>query len=58
LQVQNNFLSGLGDLLVNITVLTALDLGYNTFCSLSTALEAWATANDPDWKSTQNCEEP
>ncbi len=51
---ENNF-TDIGNGLVNLTTLVYLGLDHNKFCNLTPALEAWADTYDPDWASTQVC---
>ncbi len=58
LKLQRNNLTQLPDEMVNLTGLTTLDLGTNQLCVLSPGVALWATENDADWATTQDCEAP
>lgn len=55
LYLRDNQLADIGDAMANLVGLTALDLGGNRLCSLSTWVQQWANTYDPDWESTQIC---
>jgi PKD repeat protein/Leucine-rich repeat (LRR) protein len=58
LMLHSNRFTDLPNSITTITGDFSCALGNNRFCNLSPSVVSWATANDPDWASTQTCTKP
>lgn len=58
LTISNNSLTTLPDSLVNLTLLSLLNIDSNRICALQPVLKSWVDAKAPGWSSTQQCPNP